>query len=54
MEIKSAQTVNSESYANLLYYLRLSGHERAPAALSYGGDQAYLRSRIATYPWFVL
>ena len=54
VEIKSAQTVASDFFKNLKYWLELSGDEAAPAALVYGGDQSFRRSGVIVYPWFGL
>ena len=54
IEVKSAQTVASDFFDHLGYWRSLSGNEDAPAALIYGGDQAFKRSGVATYPWYVL
>ena len=54
VEAKSAQTVASDFFDSLLYWRKLAGNEEGPSALVYGGDQAFLRSGVATYPWYVL
>ncbi|GAB6062548.1 ATP-binding protein [Deferrisoma palaeochoriense] len=52
VEIKSGQTVTPEYFSNLRYWQTLSGHPDGPAALFYGGDQAFRRSGVVVLPWF--
>ena len=54
VETKSGQTVASDFFDNIEYWRKASGDEAAHAALIYGGDQAFKRSGIAVYPWYVL
>ena len=54
VEIKSAQTVASDFFDNLAYWRKLTGDDKAPSALVYGGDQASKRSGASVYPWYVL
>ncbi len=54
VEIKSAATVVSAFFANLMYWRKLSGNETAPAALVYGGDRTFTRSGVVVYPWFAV
>ena len=54
VEIKSAQTVASGFFDNLAYWRKLTGDDKAPCALVYGGDQAFKRSGASVYPWYVL
>lgn len=54
VEIKSAQTVASDFFDNLLYWRKLSEDENGPSALIYGGDTAFRRSGVCVYPWHVL
>lgn len=54
VEIKSGQTVADDFFGGLRYWRALSGNPDAPAALVYGGDQAYVRERLAVLPWYVL
>jgi len=54
VETKSAQTVASDFFDNLLYWRKVSGDENAPAALVYGGDSSFKRSGVVVYPWFAL
>ncbi|WP_461395549.1 ATP-binding protein, partial [Deferrisoma sp.] len=52
VEIKSGQTVTPEFFSNLRYWRTLSGDPDGPAALFYGGDQAFRRSGVVVLPWF--
>ena len=54
VEIKSAQTVAADFFDMLKYWNKLAGTPDGPAALVYGGDQAYKRSGITVLPWFAL
>ena len=54
VEIKSAQTVASDFFDNLVYWRKLARDEKAPAALIYGGDRPFRRSGVSIYPWHVL
>jgi len=54
VELKSAQTIASDFFDNLKYYQGLTGDEAPPAALVYGGNDAFRRSGVAVYPWFFL
>jgi hypothetical protein len=54
LETKSAQTMASDFFDNLVYWRRASGDDTVPAALIYGGDLSYRRSGVVVYPWFVL
>lgn len=54
VEVKSAQTVASDFFDNLGYWRNLTGEKDARSALIYGGDQAFKRSGVSTYPWYVL
>ena len=54
IEAKSAQTVASDFFSSITYWRELSGDADAPAALIYGGDQAFKRSGVSVYPWFAL
>jgi len=54
VETKSAQTVASDFFDSLDYWRELSGNPDAPAALVYGGDRSFMRSKTAVYPWFAL
>ncbi|MBI2932402.1 MAG: ATP-binding protein [Planctomycetes bacterium] len=54
VEAKSAQTVAPDFFDNLVYWQGLPGNKDAPLALIYGGDQAFKRSGVCTYPWYVL
>jgi len=54
LEVKSGQTVASDFFDNLRYWLHLSGKQSAPAALVYGGEQSSKRSGSVVYPWFAL
>ena len=54
LEIKSGQTMASDFFKNLKYWLKLIKRENCPAGLVYGGDKAFKRSGVAVYPWFML
>ncbi|MBI2193754.1 MAG: ATP-binding protein [Planctomycetes bacterium] len=54
VEVKSGQTVASDSFDNLVFWRRLTGDANAPSALIYGGDQGFVRSGVSTYPWYAL
>jgi len=54
IEIKSGQTVVSDFFDILQYWRELWGKPDAPAALIYGGNDSFMRSKTAVYPWFVL
>jgi len=54
VEVKSGQTVAGDFFDNLNYWRKISGNEPAPAALIYGGNQAFKRSSVCVYPWYVL
>ncbi len=54
VEIKSGQTVVPGFFDSLRYWRRVSGRPEAPAALFYGGDQAYRRAGVVVLPWFAL
>jgi len=54
IEIKSAKTIASDFFDDLRYYRDLSGNEATTAVLVYGGSDAFRRSGVAVYPWFLL
>jgi len=54
IEIKSAKTIASDFFDDLRYYRDLSGNEARTAVLVYGGSDAFRRSGVAVYPWFLL
>jgi predicted AAA+ superfamily ATPase len=54
IETKSGLTVASEFFKTLAYWRDLSGRSDEPAALVYGGDNSFQRSRTVVYPWFAL
>jgi predicted AAA+ superfamily ATPase len=51
IEIKSGQTVASDSAAGLDYWRALAGDPAGPAALVYGGDPSYIRRDVAFHSW---
>ena len=54
VETKSAQTIASDFFNNLNYWMNVSGDKDGQAALIYGGDESFKRSGVFVYPWFVL
>jgi len=54
IEIKSAQTVAEDFLDEIHYWQTLPSNRPGPAALIFGGDQTFRRSRICVYPWFAL
>lgn len=54
VETKSAQTIASDFFNNLIYWRKASGDETAQAALVYGGELSFKRSGVVVYPWFAL
>ncbi|MBN1858966.1 ATP-binding protein [Candidatus Bipolaricaulota bacterium] len=51
IEVKSGETLASDFYVGLQYWLALAQTPTGPAALVYGGDQTVRRSGIITYSW---
>ena len=54
IEVKSGQTVARDFFDNLNYWRTISGNETGPAALIYGGSEAFKRSGVSVYPWYAL
>ena len=54
VEVKSAQTVASDFFDNLVYWRNLTGVKNGRSALIYGGDRAFRRAGVCVYPWHVL
>uniref|UniRef100_A0A832EBC0 ATP-binding protein n=1 Tax=Desulfacinum infernum TaxID=35837 RepID=A0A832EBC0_9BACT len=54
VEAKSAMTVVSDLLRPLQSWRNLTGMPDAPCALIYGGDDAFRRSGVVVYPWWVL
>ena len=54
VEAKSAQTFASDFLDGVSHLRQIGANPRTPAALIYGGDQAYLRDGVTVYPWFAL
>jgi len=52
VEIKSSKTLAGDQFKGLHDWRALTGVTDMPAVLVYGGDQAFMRSGIAVYPWF--
>jgi len=50
----TARTIASDFLDNRKYYQGLTGDEATPAALVYGGNDAFRRSGVAVYPWFFI
>jgi uncharacterized protein len=51
IEVKSGETLASDFYAGVQYWLALAQAPTGPAALVYGGDSTVRRSGIITYSW---
>ena len=54
LEIKSGQTLSSDSFTGLEYWRTLTGKPDRPAALVYAGDQIAQRRNTILYPWHCL
>jgi predicted AAA+ superfamily ATPase len=54
LEIKSGETVSASFLKGLGYWRELAGDPEHPAALVYGGDQAFRRSGVTVYRWWDL
>lgn len=54
VEIKSAQTVNSEFFKSLEYWRKITDNPSASAALIYGGDRRHTYKGFTVLPWFCL
>lgn len=54
VEIKSAQTINTDFFKGLEYWRRLIGKPDSPAVLIYGGDSLTTFKRIKVLPWNIL
>jgi predicted AAA+ superfamily ATPase len=54
VEIKSAQTINSEFFKSLEYWRKITDHPTSPAALIYGGDRQHTYKGFTVLPWFRL
>lgn len=51
VEVKSGQTLSSDSYKGLCKWLKLAGNDAAQPVLIYGGDNMYERKGITVLPW---
>ncbi len=51
IEIKSGQTLSSDSYKGLYKWLKLAGNDAASPVLIYGGSSGYERTGITVLPW---
>ena len=51
IEIKSAETMASDFLAGIRFWRKLVRDPKAPAALIYAGDRAFLREGVAVYRW---
>lgn len=54
VEAKSAQTVAGDFFEGIAYWRDLRRQPQGPAALVYGGHQAFIRNGVAVTPWFSL
>jgi len=45
---------NPDFFDDLDYRRKVSGNETASAALIYGGEPSFKRSRTVVYPWFAI
>ena len=51
VEVKSGQTLSSDSYKGLCKWLKLAGNDAARPVLIYGGDNMFERKGITVLPW---
>lgn len=51
VEVKSGQTLSSDSYKGLYKWLKMAGNDSARPVLIYGGDNMYERTGITVLPW---
>ncbi|MCX7048894.1 MAG: DUF4143 domain-containing protein, partial [Candidatus Sumerlaeota bacterium] len=51
IEIKSGQTVASDSFKGIDFWREMTGQANAPAALIYGGDESYKQRNAIVYSW---
>ena len=51
LEMKSGQTVTSDSLKGLRYWLKISGEKAEDACLVYGGDRSHTRKEGAVRGW---
>ena len=54
VEVKSATTFHRDFLAPIAWWRRLAGAEDGPAALVWGGDEAFRRDGVVVYPWHAL
>jgi len=54
VEVKSAKTIANDFFDGLFYWKKTSGQHKARSVLIYGGEDAFKRSGVAVYPWFIL
>jgi predicted AAA+ superfamily ATPase len=54
VEAKSGLTLASDAFGGLDYWRRLAGDPEGPAALVYGGEEAFERKGVVATPWAVL
>ena len=52
IEIKSGETLSSDSFRNIEFFRRISGAREMRAALVYAGDAAYVRQQTFVRPWW--
>ncbi len=51
VEAKSGETVAGDYLKDISYWRGLPGQANAPAAVVYGGNESFIRSRAAFYCW---
>ncbi|MBN2313553.1 MAG: ATP-binding protein [Sedimentisphaerales bacterium] len=51
VEIKSGQTISSDSFKGLDYWRSLPGQEKSPSTLVYGGNASYARNKTTVISW---
>ena len=51
IEVKSGETLASDSFKGLKYYLDLAGDKSDRPVLIYGGDENYIRNDIQILSW---
>jgi len=54
VEIKSGQTFSPDFMDDLMYWRTLTGDEKAPGAVIYGGEDSFVREGVVVRPWFAV